>query len=234
MSLEAQLAESLRIARGEPVSTELPARRVGATDIAKLLGLSKYGGPRAVYDRIVGGQDIPVTPLMQRGIREEPRILGLFAQETGAQLAETKPGIIQHPTREYATVSPDHFAHVWDADYTVELKSVSVFASHKYGTADDAVPDDYGAQVRWAMAVTGKPRAVLYAAFGEDDKCYTTFDIRFCRVYRFERDAEIEAAMFSVAERFWFENVLAGVRPPPDPKFSRNRKPKSVTHEASL
>ncbi len=77
----------------------LPARRVGATDVAKLLGLSKYGGPRAVYDRIVGGVDIVSTPLMQRGIREEPRILGLFVAETGASDAGVRhrlPGPLRH------------------------------------------------------------------------------------------------------------------------------------------
>ncbi len=101
---------------------------------------------------------------------------------------------------------------------------MSVFAAHKYGTADDAVPPDYGIQVRWAMAVTGKPKAVLYAAFGEDQDCYNTFDVRFTRVYRFTRDAEIEAAMFSVAERFWTEHVLPGIPPPPDPKKTRAKK----------
>jgi predicted phage-related endonuclease len=230
VSLETLLAESLRIARGEPASTELPARRIGGTDIGKLLGLSRYGGPRSVYDRIILGVDQPMNPRMARGIREEPRIRALFVERTGAVLAP-HPGIIQHPEHEFATVSPDDFAWVEGVDATNDYKSVSTWGAHQWGPdGSDTMPEHISCQLHWAMEVGGKEHARVFAAFGVDET-EEVFDIKFTRLYRLQRDPELGAAMLSVAARFWTEHIVPRIPPPPDPKPSR--KPKSVTTEVS-
>lgn len=207
-------------------------RRIGGTDIAKLFGLSKYGGPRSVYDRLVIGTESKRTPVMERGNREEPRIRQMFVDETCAILAPHPGRDMVNPKYEFASISPDDFAMLCGEDTTIDYKSVSVWAAKKWGTSHDAMPDDYAMQIRWAMAVTEKNHAACYTAFGEDLDDFRVFAIRWCRLYRIERDIEIEAAMLDVAERFWVDHVLPGKPPQPDPKPAK--KPKQQLESANV
>lgn len=191
-----------------------------------LLGLSKYGGPKEVFERLVLGKQQPKNPRMLRGNREEPRIRKLFVELTWAELAP-HPGVIQHPTHDFATVSPDDFALVYGLDATIDYKSVSVWSSHLWGDEfTDAVPDDIACQLHWAMEVSNKEHAFVFAAFGEDideELPTASFDIRETRIFRLERDREMAAWMLEVGGRFWREHVLTGVIPENPKSTKRGR-----------
>lgn len=201
-----------------------PQHRIGGTQIAKILGMSKYGGPRAAYDYIVHDKQQKASKLMDRGSREEPRVREMFVKETGAVLLPYPGRDVVNQKYAYASISPDDFALLRGADFTIDYKTVSIWAQHQWGEAIDAVPVHYALQLRWAMMVTEKPKAALYAAFGEDLDDFSKFAIRTCRLYELERDLEIEAAMQTMAERFWVDHVLANNRPPPDPKPVKKHK----------
>lgn len=227
--LEALLTASIAMVRGERMP--LPKRRIGGTDISKLMGLNPYGGPLDVFERIVLGKDVVMNERMERGQREEPRIRRIFVERSGAVLAP-HPGIIQHPEHVFATVSPDDFADIGFGELTVDYKSVSRWSIHKWGEeGSDEIPEHYALQLHWAMAVTGKPAACLFAAFGEDitsTDAPPCFEIVDTRAYWLTRDRELEAVLLDVADRFWTEHILTGV--PPEP----TRKPKKTKSQPEV
>jgi hypothetical protein len=185
-----------------------------------------------VYERIISGIQQPRKPVMDRGTREEPRIRCSFVTEHGIKL-EPHPGRdVLNSKYRFASVSPDDFCIFRGLDTTVDYKSVSIWAAKKWGTATEAMPDDIAMQVRWAMAITERPRAVVYAAFGEDlrigENPCAEFAIRWCRTYVLDRDLDFERAMLHVAESFWLNHIEALVPPPADPKPTR--RPRSA-HE---
>ncbi len=201
-----------------PFDVAKTARRIGGTDISCLLGLNKYRDALDVYERIVLGRDEPPNERMLRGLREEPRIRAMFVERMGIEL-EPHPGVIRHPEHEFATVSPDDFATIERVPSCCEYKSVSVWAAKAYGDdGTDAAPDDYACQVHWSMAVANRPQAFLFAAFGED-VTPEQFDVKFTRLYRFQRDADIERRLLKAGEFFWNQHVLPMVPP------KRTRKP---------
>lgn len=205
-----------------------PVRKIGGTDIPMLLGLSKYGGPKEVFERLVLGKELPWNPKMGRGNREEPRVRRLFVERFGAELApRPEKFILQHPRHEFATVSPDDFGSLFGVDGTIDYKSVVQWAlrSEKPGEVwgpefSDIVPFHIACQLHWAMEVGDKDTAFVFAAFGEDLDNDTRFDISETRLYRLERDREMAAWMLEVAERFYRDHVLTGVVPE-NPKKGR-------------
>lgn len=195
-------------------------RRLGASDAAPLLGLSKYATTADVYARIVLGRKTKETPQMARGKKYEPEVRRRYIERTGAQMQifASRPLIVQHPRLEWATVSPD--------DLTVdgllcEYKTASRWAKGWVDpdTNEDTVPIDYVLQVAWGLWVTGLSRAHLYVLFGEDGKDAAgapTFEPgREAGPFVFTRDAELEAAFEEVGAHFWTHHVLAKVPPVP-------------------
>lgn len=180
-------------------------RRLGATDAAKLLGLSKYGGPADVYRRVVEGHEVKPNKQMLRGTREEPRVRALYVAETGAELLEcVMPLVLEHPERSYMTCSPDA---VTTDNVLVELKTASAWArGWELGP-----PLDYVLQCAHSMYVGDFARCHLYAARGTDSG--DSFHVERCELYVLERDAELEAAIVGACERFWTRHVVPRVPP---------------------
>ena len=203
-------------------------RRLGATDAAALLGVSKYSTPADVYARIALGKTKRETAQMRRGTRMEPEVRRLYQGVTGAQMQVfvMRPLIAEHPVFGFATASPD--------DITVdgvlcEYKTASRWAK---GWADGAIPADYVCQVLWALWVTQLERAHLFVAFGEDfkrDDGSEDFAIeRTAGPFSFSRDAELEVEFAEVGGRFWREHVEKCI-----PPFSNAAPTAAPTNEAN-
>lgn len=185
-------------------------RRLGATDCAKLLGVSKYGNAGDVFNRIVLGIKTKVNKQMQRGTAYEPEVRRRYVEATGAQLQVfvARPLIVEHPAHHWATSSPD--------DITVdgvlcEYKTTSRWAKGW----SDGPPIDYTLQCQWSLWVTGLETAHLYVAFGEDgDKDHPgEFFIERCQLYTLRRDAELCDIFAEVGERFW-RTCIEAKQPP--------------------
>ncbi len=201
------------------------ARRIGATDVAPLLRLDPYRGPRDVFDRIVHKKDIEQSPVMYRGIKTEPVIRALGVKERGFALAPRdydEPFVVQMAEHDFATASPDDLGLLDGAEGVVEYKSVIRWNAPKWGLeGTDQIPEHYLLQCHWLMAVTGLPTAWLLAAFGEDvkgeDKKPTgDFNIAWTALYVVRRDLELERHLLSVGERFWTRHVLPQIEPTDD------------------
>lgn len=185
-------------------------RRLGATDAAKLLNVSKYGGPLDVFNRLVLGIDAKVNKQMQRGTKYEPEVRRRYVEATGAQLQQfvARPFIVEHPMHAWATCSPDDIT----ADGVLaEYKTTSRWAKGW----SDGPPIDYVLQCQWSLWVTGLKRAHLYAAFGEDgDKTRPgEFFIERCQLYELRRDDELCEIFAEVGERFWRTHIESRVAP---------------------
>jgi putative phage-type endonuclease len=183
-------------------------RRIGATDASKLLGMSKYGGPLDVYNRIVLGIDTKSNPRMERGKKYEPEVRRRYVEQTGAELQQfVMPLIVEHPQHPFATCSPD--------DITVDDVLCEYKTTSRWARGWEPVPVEYAIQVQWSLWVTGLERAHLYAAFGEDgDKTRPgEFFIERCQLYEMRRDDELAETFAEVGERFWRNHIIPRIPP---------------------
>ena len=197
-------------------------RRIGGSDIAKLLGLSRYGGPLEVYQRIVEGIEEPWNPLMERGAAMEP-VLRAHAQRMLRLELEELPegGYVDSPEHEFARAQIDDLG-CWlgqpvVAEYKSKNRFVRGFGRSPYG---DIVPEDIYAQVAWQLMCTERELGLVVVGFGEDGP--DGFDIHNVAAFEVERDPNFEACCVQVAREFWENHVLRCV--PPATKPVKRRK----------
>jgi putative phage-type endonuclease len=207
-------------------------RRLGGSDIGALFGVDPNRTQLDVYERIVHGVYEPQNRFMLRGIKTEPRLRAMYLAETGAQLVspvpKPEPWVIQHPNHDWACVSPDDWAITSDGLLaTIDYKSASRWSANKWGPGADEMPAHYLLQLAWAMCVGSKDWAELYVGFGEDaDDDSGDFEIVFTRLYRAERDLELEDKLLNVAGDWWRRHVVGEVPPPDEPDHPKHKRKK--------
>jgi len=192
----------------------LAARRhgVGASDIPKIAGLSKWGGPLSVYydktDPL--GDDVPPSEAAEIGLALEPTLAKLAAGRLSRRLARI--GLIAHPDHPWQRASLDRVTVIGDRpatgwanfDGAVQLKTALGWAALDWDQVDGRVPDAYFAQVQWELHVSGLPVAYLVALAGPSIQIFTV-----------EPDPDYQADLVVLAERFW-QQVLDRTPPAAD------------------
>jgi len=182
---------------------------IGGSDVAALLPATcpSWSSPWKVWGEKVGlvpPDDDPAAHL-EFGRDLEPLIAKWFTARTGLAVREQQKMVWSNEAPwAFATVDGlvMHHEHTDDA--------IGVFEA-KY-TADapwDEPPVHYVAQCQWGMYTTGLAEAwlgVMHLPFGRP---------RFT-VYEVERDDDDIALLVAAADRFWHDNVLAGVAPEVD------------------
>lgn len=182
------------------------ARAIGGTDCAPIMGLSKWGTPRSVWDRIVLGVKKEANAAMERGKRAEPFIRKTYREEYPGQLLvlAAAPAIYEHPEHPWMTVSPD--------DIRVEGVLVEYKSSNRWSKLwREGPPTDYVLQCAHGMAVLGLESAHLYVSHGEEAAGeWVTYS---SALYELRRDLELEASIIEAEEAFWRNHVLPKVPP---------------------
>jgi len=203
-------------------------RRVGATDVSAILGLSKWADALDVYERIVNGIERPWNKGMKRGFASEDTIRALAVERYGFKL-QPRPGTVQSKRWPWACASPDDLIETPQGLAVVDYKSWSRWAAKSWGLeGTDQVPDAYLVQIHWQMAVCERPLGRLVVAFGEDAKGPPpTFEIQWTNLYVFERDPAFEDQLGRAVETFWREHVEKRIPPP------RTLKKKTKSKEAA-
>jgi putative phage-type endonuclease len=196
----------------EPESDEwFAARREGitATDLPKILGLSKYGNGTSVWADKLGLT--PPDEASEAGkwgrILEAP-VADDWAAKRGVRIHRVPIiGNIKHQWRRAAL---DRITdRCPDGDYTdsfgcpVEVKTRSAFTAGRWR---DDVPDDVLAQTHWQMIATGF-RHVHVAALLGGQKAVE---------YRVDYDESVADLCIAEAERIWHD-VASLTRPVEDP-----------------
>lgn len=194
---------------------ENPDRRtyIGSSNIAGILGLSKWQTPYDVYSAKVAPSQEEMDPakkkFLERRKRWEPVVVEMLREELEAKIVATNLRYVD-PEFDFFAAEIDAEAQEEDGEIiNVEIKTVSPRAwGEKFGWGEPGsgdIPIDYEAQVQFALGVTGRKVAAVAAMVGLDDMIF----------YRIERDDELIADLRARAVKFWHENVLAKVAPEP-------------------
>lgn len=199
-------------------------KRIGGSRAAAALGNSKWATPLDVYLECRGEQearpgDEDMNADQERGVMLEPALLSWASKRLG--IAFAKPDTIASPEHDFAAVSPDGLGD--DGVSYLELKAPR---SHDGWGAEmtDDVPFQYLVQGAHGLMVTGRRVCYFGALLGGTLK-----------IFKHERDVELEKLILKGEQRFWRDHVLAGVPPPPqygDEENVLRRHPKNTEPHA--
>lgn len=180
----------------------LAARRagIGGSDVAPILGLSKWRTPLDVYlDKRGELPEQEDNAAMHWGRTLEPIIRQEYANQTGATVT-VPDSILAHPQYPFMLASLDG---VTDALRVFEAKTAR--ASEGWGEpGSDEIPDAYALQVQHYMAVTGYQFADVAVLIGGSD----------FRIYTVAADHELQDEIIQACRVFW-ERVESGNPPEP-------------------
>jgi putative phage-type endonuclease len=210
---------------------EIRSTGVGASEVAAVLGLSRYARPIDIAARKLRLIEEPEAGEPARwGNRLEQVIADAYAEEEGiAPEFLVAPGTIRHGDHPIVIATPDRLRLTSDGtrwDRNVQIKTASLRVAHRWGEGDDEVPDEYIVQVQWEMLATGLARTDLPVLIGGNEM----------RIYRLDADPELQGHILESVERFWRDYVAKGELPPPDgtPQWSEFLKRRFPRDERPL
>jgi putative phage-type endonuclease len=187
---------------------------VGASEIAAVVGLSRYSSPLTLWAR---KRDViepdPDNLSMAFGRRIESLVLDLFAEQTGLHVERYPLAIARSTSTPWAFCSPDgivwegkHEPGSWEAALgPVEAKSTSRRVD--FDDPESEVAARWLAQVQWQLFVLGMERGWLAVLDSFRDEGH---------VEQIERDAEAIDWLLDEATTFW-KHVESGEPPPAGP-----------------
>lgn len=200
---------------------------IGSTDIAAILGVSKYRSAWAVQRRILGLDTVDDwSPEMLRGLALEAPVARKFSTLSGLTIEPLERVETPHG-RRWQRCSFD-FASADGG--LVEVKTASAYAyASAWGAEPDGVPQDYLVQTQAQLEVTRRPHAwvpvlVVPESLADLEGAMAVLDREQCaatlasmaalylalgevRVYRVERDDEVGAAIVAACESWWARHI---------------------------
>lgn len=172
---------------------------LGASDVACVLGLSKWSTPLGVYlDKMSSAVDDSMTERQELGHELEPVIATLFERRTGMSVFDS-PGLVRSIAYPWLGATPDR---VNENGEPVELKSSDAYMKDTWA---DGVPVNYRIQVLVQMICLGKRRGWLAVLHGGNE-----FDW-----YPIEWDQDAVDLILERTREFWEQHIEAGVPPEP-------------------
>ena len=191
---------------------------IGGSDVAAILGLSKWKTPLQVYQE-KRGEIAPQADndAMRWGRYLEPVVRQAYADETGREV-RVLDELVRHPLYEHMIANLDGFVLPTDGPRRVFGEPGS-----------DQIPQPYLLQVQHYMAVTGFVVADVAVLIGGSD----------FRLYEVPADAELQQMLVDAEAEFW-ARVQAGEPPEPvsyadvQARFGRASKAGTVLADADV
>lgn len=184
---------------------------IGGSDVAAILGLDRYKGPRHVYEEKHGQEVARDTEAMEIGREIEDFIARYFSRRSGVPIA-TPPGTLAHVDRPWALVNIDRYA-LWDPSLypddlraiagPVECKNRSEYQLEEW---EEGPPDAPALQCHWGTAVGGFDIGYVVALVGGNK----------LRWHVVERDEEMVEHLLDYCGKWYERHVLEGFPPPVD------------------
>lgn len=179
---------------------------LGATDIAALMGLSPYRTPYELWMIKTGRMDEP-TILDENRLRlrhaHEETIAREYAFQKSVKLKRVNQTVV-HKRIPFMFANLDRV--IIGQRKIVECKSSSGFMRATWGeNGSDKAPIPYIIQVQSQIACADYDDADIAALIDIDDY----------RIFAQPRNDKIIKKIEEASERFWIDNVLADVAPPP-------------------
>jgi predicted phage-related endonuclease len=186
---------------------------IGGSDVAAILGVSKWSDPIRVYLQKRGLLEIEESAVMERGRYREDSILRWYADAHG--VTRLGSGFYTHPTHPWLIANLDDEVYVESCDpedvYIVDAKKVSFTRADEWGDdGSDQIPDDAFFQGLHYCYVRRRAKCVFVAEIG---------DRWPPRIFEVKRDDELYELLLPQLESFWNDHVLKGE--PPDPDFAK-------------
>lgn len=199
-------------------------RRIGGSDVAKLMGLSKYGNAMDVYLRVVEGVQEEWSPIMERGAAVEPELRAFAQRHLGIELESPESDYHEHPTLDFARAQIDDLARFHGMPVAVDYKSANRWVKGFGPDGSDVVPEHYRIQMAWELACSDRDLGLLIVGFGEDAPPPTIFMLSHVLTYQLERDGLLESHCIQVAREFWENHVLPRIPPNMKPLGKKAKK----------
>ncbi len=182
---------------------------IGGSDVAAVLGLSKYKTALDVYlDKTTDEITVKESEALRQGKDLEPYVASRFTEETGLKVYQ-KNEILQHPEYPYIIANIDYFIEGIPA--FLECKTTA----NKYNSFDfkNNIKLEYYCQVMHYLGVTGYPKAYLAVlVFGEG-----------FYIHEIERDEEDIKSIINICKDFWENHVMKNIPPEPEKYQMQNK-----------
>jgi putative phage-type endonuclease len=177
----------------------LQARKqfLGASEVACVLGLSKWSTPLGIYnDKLNPNISDDMTEWQEWGHRLEDAIAQWVGDAQGLTVMQS-PGLLQSVAYPWLGATPDR---ITERGEPIELKTSDRFMADMWA---DGVPDNYRIQVLVQMIVLGARRGYLAVLHGGNRPEFFTIDW----------DQNAVDAILQITEQFWVGHVKAGIAP---------------------
>lgn len=196
--------------------TQDRSKYLGGSDIAPILGLSKYRTSVDVWLEKTGKHVFYKDSLPLRfGKFAEAFVAQEYAQSTGQHLSHQEQAVL-HTQYPYLQGHIDRFVMdnqkepvfneqgICLAHKILECKTANAYSQHDWGEpGTDQIPMPYLVQCSWYMLLTQVEQCDLAVLIGNAD----------LRIYPIHRDLELEALLLHHTTRFWEEHVLRDIPP---------------------
>ncbi|WP_406321742.1 YqaJ viral recombinase family protein [Streptomyces sp. NBC_00519] len=181
---------------------------IGGSEVAALLGLDKYRGPRHVFETKHGrpvASGAALSEYAEVGQEIEDFIAYMFTKRSGIPAVPT-PGTLANVDRPWMRCNVDRYA--LDSESGAVLAPVELKNRSEYQLDDwtEGVPDGPALQVHWNMAVGGWSYGWAVALVGGNKLLF----------HRIERDDELIDTLIDICGRWYQRHVIEGFPPPAD------------------
>ena len=164
---------------------------IGGSDIAKIMGLSRWGTPLKIWAEKTGrlpAPDLSDVEAVELGQDLEEFVAKKFTQKTG-KIVRRSPKYYQHPEHPYMVAHVDRL--VTGTDELLECKTCSAYKADEW--EGEEIPQEYILQVMWYLGITGRKIGHIAVLIGGQSFKYK----------QIEFDAELFETMVEAAKEFW-------------------------------
>jgi putative phage-type endonuclease len=196
-----------------PHEWEQRRKGIGSSDIPRLLGMSRYGGPWDVWAEktgVVGMKDAE-TEAQRMGHVMQPVILKEYAYRYDRRVRENDACVPKVTGPSWVIATPDFF-FLDEPGSGGEIKNVRNKTIEWGEALSSRIPERFYAQVQWQAYACNFEKVVLVALFGGQELV----------PYVIEASPEYQAEIAAFADTFWRDHVVEGN--PPDPGDSETAR----------
>lgn len=164
---------------------------IGGSDIAKVMGLSRWGTPLSLWAEKTGKippKDLSNVEAVELGNDLEDFVANKFSQKTGKAVRRS-PKVYQHSQYPYMVAHIDRL--ITGSDELLECKTCSFFKKDEW--EGEEIPQEYILQVMWYLGITGRRIGHIAVLIGGQSFKYK----------QIEFDSELFDKMVDAAKDFW-------------------------------
>lgn len=164
---------------------------IGGSDIAAIMGISRWKTPLKLWAEKTGKIDAPDlsnVEAVEMGTELEQFVADMFTKKTGKAVRRA-PKVYQHPNYPYMVAHIDRL--VTGTDELLECKTCSLFKKEEW--EGEEIPKEYILQVMWYLGITGRKTGYIAVLIGGQSFKYK----------RIEFDSEMFDVMVDAAKDFW-------------------------------